>query len=335
MKQTYLSKFIIFIHAMFVVACSASANNLTVYTYDSFASEWGPGPKLKSQFESQCECELNFVALDDALTMLGRLKLEGEDSPADVMVGLDMNTLVVAKNTGLFEIHEIDMSQLELPLQWNDDVFVPFDYGYFAFVYNADVVSKPPESLAELIENRANHKYVIQDPRSSTPGLGLLLWIKQVYGDQAKEVWQKLSPSLLTVTPGWSEAYGLFLEGEADMVLSYTTSPAYHMIAEEKDNYHAAKFSEGHYIQVETAAMLKSSKNPMLAKQFLQFLISESAQEIIPTGNWMYPSALAREKWPDQFDRLIQPEKTLIISPPEIAENKKTWINEVVNSLVK
>ena len=37
----------------------------------------------------------------------------------------------------------------------------------------------------------------------------------------------------MTVTKGWSEAYGLFLEGEADMVLSYTTSPAYHLIAEE------------------------------------------------------------------------------------------------------
>ena len=36
------------------------------------------------------------------------------------------------------------------------------------------------------------------------------------------------------MTQGWSEAYGLFLKGEADMVLSYTTSPAYH-IAVEKD----------------------------------------------------------------------------------------------------
>jgi hypothetical protein len=34
----------------------------------------------------------------------------------------------------------------------------------------------------------------------------------------------------VTVTKGWSEAYGLFLKGESDLVLSYTTSPAYHMI---------------------------------------------------------------------------------------------------------
>jgi ABC-type thiamine transport system substrate-binding protein len=32
-------------------------------------------------------------------------------------------------------------------------------------------------------------------------------------------------PKTVTVTKGWSEAYGMFLDGEADMVLSYTTSP--------------------------------------------------------------------------------------------------------------
>ena len=52
--------------------------------------------------------------------------------------------------------------------------------------------------------------------------------------------------NIVPVTPGWSEAYGLFLEGEADMVLSYTTSPAYHLIAEEDAGYTAAAFDEGH-----------------------------------------------------------------------------------------
>jgi hypothetical protein len=53
-------------------------------------------------------------------------------------------------------------------------------------------------------------KIVIQDPRTSTPGLGLLLWVKAVYGDEAVEAWAKLQKRVLTVTPGWSEAYGLF-----------------------------------------------------------------------------------------------------------------------------
>ena len=37
------------------------------------------------------------------------------------------------------------------------------------------------------------------------------------------------------------------------MVLSYTTSPAYHLIAEENENYDATVFAEGNYLQIEVA----------------------------------------------------------------------------------
>ena len=95
-------------------------------------------------------------------------------------------------------------------------------------------MANPPASLDALINTKKDIKIAIQDPRTSTPGLGLLLWMKSVYGEDAAAKWQQLQPKILTVTKGWWDAYSLFLEGEADMVLSYTTSPAYHIIAEGK-----------------------------------------------------------------------------------------------------
>ena len=59
-----------------------------------------------------------------------------------------------------------------------------------------------------------------------------MLWIKAVFGNEAQAAWEKLAPKILTVTKGWSEVYGLFTDGEADLVLYYTTSSAYHIIAE-------------------------------------------------------------------------------------------------------
>ena len=111
---------------------------------------------------------------------------------------------------------------------------------------------------------------MLQDPRSSTPGLGFLLWMKSVYGDKAADAWKKLEPRILTVTPGWSEAYALFTKGEAPMVLSYTTSPAYHVIAENSERYKAAPFAEGHYLQVEVAGLIENSPEKELAKKFLR-----------------------------------------------------------------
>ena len=45
-----------------MVSMPAAAQKLTVYTYDSFASDWGPGPKIKKAFEEKCGCELEFIA---------------------------------------------------------------------------------------------------------------------------------------------------------------------------------------------------------------------------------------------------------------------------------
>ena len=80
-----------------------------------------------------------------------------------------------------------------------------------------------------------------------------------IYGDEAGDAWRKLAPKIVTVTQGWSEAYGLFLKGEADMVLSYTTSPAYHIAVEKDPNYKAAIFPEGHYLEIEVAGMTKAT----------------------------------------------------------------------------
>lgn len=73
---------------------------LTVYTYDSFSSDWGPGPAIKKAFEADCGCELKYVSLGDGVSLLNRLRMEGKHSKADVVVGLDNNLLDAAQKPG-------------------------------------------------------------------------------------------------------------------------------------------------------------------------------------------------------------------------------------------
>ena len=288
---------------------------LTVYTYDSFASEWGPGPAIEPKFEEQCDCDLQFVPAGDGAALLSRLQLEGDRTQADVVVGLDTNLTAEAAETNLFAPHGMD-PELDLPVGWEDDLFVPFDWGWFAFVHRDEL--EAPTSFEALGQSEVS--VIIEDPRSSTPGLGLVLWVQSVYGDRAGEIWEALADNIVTVTPGWSEAYGLFLEGEADMVLSYSTSPAYHMIAEDDPGYAAAEFDEGHMLQIEVAGKIASTDEPELAEAFLDFLLSDAAQSEIPTTNWMYPASVPDSGLPEAFDTLITPETSLILGPGE-AEN--------------
>lgn len=320
--------------ALLMVVPASAQEKLTVYTYESFTAEWGPGPQVEKAFEAECKCDLEFVSVADGVALLNRVKLEGAATKADIVLGLDTNLTAEAKATGLFVPHG-PVGELTVPGGWSDDIFVPYDYGYFAVIYDTEKLKTLPKSLKELVEGNPEEKIAIQDPRTSTPGLGLLLWVKSVYGDKAPEAWAKLKGRVLTVTPGWSESYGLFTKGEAPMVLSYTTSPAYHMIAEGTEKYQAAAFEEGHYLQIEVAGITTTgAKNP-LAEKFLAFMTGTAFQDVIPETNWMFPAARTSKPLNPAFDKLVKPAKSLLFSPEEVEQNRKAWVDEWLAAMSK
>ena len=327
MKQTLLASLLagVFLaNPAFNPVQAADKPVLTVYTYDSFVSEWGSGPKLEAAFEKNCNCDLKFIAVEDGVSILNRLRVEGNKAKADVILGIDDALLEETRATGLMADHGQALDQLKAELKWDDKQFVPFDYGFFAFVYDSSKISKPAASLKELVESDA--KILYQDPRTSTPGQGLMLWMKSVYGDKSADAWQQLAGHTVTVTKGWWEAYSMFLEGGADYVLSYNTSPAYHVVTDNKDNYKAALFAEGHVAQVEVAGMLKSSQQPALSQQFLAFLISPEAQAILPVTNWMLP-VIGGVELPPVFSTLVQPTR-IGFSAVEVAKQREDWLKE-------
>ena len=322
---------IIFLTTLFI-SFSIYAEKLTIYTYDSFVSEWGPGPIIEKIFEEKHNADIEFVAVDSAATLLNKVILEGDTSKADIVLGLDMNLFDLAEQSELFTTHNInDINNLiNLPLKWESNKFVPYNYGYFSFVYNEANLATPPKSMDELI-NSTNARIVIQDPRTSTPGLGLLTWMKALYGDKARDEWKKLNKKIISVTKGWTDAYyNFFMAGEADMVLSYTTSPAAHIMFEERYDILATTFEEGNYITIEFAGILNNSQNKDLANKFLNFMLSEEFQSVIPSTNIMYPVTNIKDL-PEAFDKLDVP-NFIQMDPKEINKNKEKWIDEWLNA---
>ena len=324
-------RLVIIIFLISIFSSSLRAEKLTIYTYDSFVSEWGPGPIVEKIFEDKYEIDLQFIAVDSAATLLNKIILEGENTKADLVLGLDMNLFNAAEKSELFVSHNLKNinNKLTLPLNWESDIFVPYNYGYFAFVYNNKTLKNPPLSMEDLI-NKTDARIVIQDPRTSTPGLGLLTWMKALYGDSAQNKWSQLNKKIISVTKGWTDAYyNFFMAGEADIVLSYSTSPAAHIMFEENYDISASTFKEGNYISVEFAGILNSSKNKQMANKFLDFMISDDFQKVIPGTNIMYP--VTDVEMPEAFNKLEIP-KLLQLDPKDINDNKDAWINEWLNA---
>jgi len=315
-----------FVAGLALAATTAVAETpvLQVYAPDYFASEWGPGPGIKAGFEAQCGCTLEFVTGD----VLPRLLLEGERTEADVVIGLNTDVTARARASGLFAPHGQATGDLTMPIEWTDETFLPFNYSYTAFIYDNTKMATPPTSFDALLALPDDVKIVIQDPRSSISGLGLMLWVKSIYGDEATAAWAKLAPKILTVTKGWSEAYGMFTDGEADMVLSYVTSPAYHIIAEEDMTKSAAIFDEGHYFFVELAGKIAGTDQPELADKFMTYVLSEEFQSAIPTSNWSYPAKLDAAKLPEKFGLLGVPSKTIFYGEDEAEALRKPALEE-------
>ena len=114
------------------------------------------------------------------------------------------------------------------------------------------------------------------------------------------------------MTKGWSESYGLFTSGEAEMVLSFITSQAYHEIAENDITKTALIMDEGHYVYVELAAKLEKIDNEDLSNEFMKFILTKEFQNIIPLNNWSFPVKLPKENWPIEFQNLPKPRNSIL-----------------------
>lgn len=315
------------------VAQDSRKDTLIVYSYDSFVSEWGPGVQIKEKFEAICQCDVVYKTPGSATNVIQAFKLEGHKADADILLGIDATLLNEVAKTDAILPHQLSWQNTALngPLDWSSSphqaLFVPFNYGYFNFIYRQDALTDIPSSFEALLDS--DLQLIIQDPRSSSPGMGLLLWVKALYGDNAQKAWNRMADNVLISTNDWSEAYNMFLEGRGDMVLSYSTSPVYHRLVDNDENYQAAWFSEGHILQSEYASIASSTKNESLANQFLEFLISAEAQYIIANKNWMLPVAKTSPDLDDNFESAKNNNTpNLAIDSEAFAKHKREWINE-------
>lgn len=280
---------IIFVLALFFYKQRPQKNDLTIYSYSSFAASWGVGPQIIAEFQKLHNVSIRQVDVGDANTILQRLELEKNNPRADIVIGLDQLSLTDAQAFNWKNISTDIKFDSQIELQVKNLKFMAFDWAPLTFVYRAGEVS-PPLTLNDLIKTNYKKEIILFDPQMSAPGFIFFNWIIQVLGkNELKNYFEKLKLNILTITPSWSMGYGLFKKKQAKLVFSYVTSPVYHWVNEHDESYQAAMFQEPVPYQIEYAAILDSTKNEELAKKFISFLVSSDIQKKIMFGNYMLP----------------------------------------------
>ena len=319
-----LTVFVFFASPVFAGGSKDSVSRsekLVIYTYDSFISEWGAGPELTRLFEKKTGIKCTMIDEGDGSQILSRVVIEKDNPQADIVLGIDNNQMKAVREAGVFESYkpenadEIIAADLRLADDW---LVTPYDWSYFAMVYDTESSVPAPSSLEELANPVYAKKIILMDPRTSTPGMGFVAWTLAVFGNGYEDYWKALKPNILTMAPGWSTGYGLFTSGEAPLVISYTTSPAYHVEYGEGERFQALIFDEGHPLQIEGAAVLKNAPNKDGARLFLDFLISPEAQAVLPLTQWMYPVNTGI-KMPDSYRAAPMASSALTVDNDELS----------------
>jgi len=320
--------------ALVSLALPLGARQLVVYTYDSFVS-WGPARAIEEKFEAMFPgVDLVWVAVGDSSEMLSRLiaELKLGVPTADVFLGLADVELPRALAHKVFQ--PLDPAQIPNLADVPEDLLfdktghvLPYDHGYVTFVYDAELLPQElvPRTLDDLLRPELRGKIILTDPRTSSPGLSFLLWTIAYYGEGWLDYWRKLIPNVLTITKGWSEAYDMFLAGEAPIVLSYSTDTAYSYIEHGSLRYRVITPDGEAFRQIEGMGIVRGTDEPELAHALLNLVLSVEIQELIPTTQWMFP-VNAKAKLPAGYEYAVIPEKPVSLDPELVGAKLEEWL---------
>jgi thiamine transport system substrate-binding protein len=270
----------------------SAQKSVRVLAYSSFVQSWGAGPEVARLFHEATGLTVEFHDGGDAGLLLKKLQM----FPSDVVLGLDQWTLDLARKQftwlDMNQVVTVEMSHdfISEFQRWRAPEFIPIDWAPMAFVFRKSSGFQPPHSLDELLDERFRNQISLQDPRTSSPGLQFLFWVLDEKGIEGGfDYLKRLKPNLRAVSPSWSTAYGLFTNGQAQLVLSYVTSPVYHWTEESNELYQATVFSSGHPVQIEYAAIPKDCVNCEGGEMFVRFLLKPEIQKLIMSRNFMLP----------------------------------------------
>ncbi|HEY8392996.1 MAG TPA: thiamine ABC transporter substrate-binding protein [Capillibacterium sp.] len=299
---------------------------LTVYTYSSFPPALVDA--VVGHFQEEYKVKVEFKSFSDTGPLLNQLAREKEAPQADVVIGLDNNYLPKALALGVLEPYKPQaVGEIRPDLIFDPDYYLtPFDYGFVVFNYDSERLTEVPASHRDLLKPEYKGKIVIENPLTSSPGQVFLLTTIALFGEDGYlDYWRALKPNLLTITPGWDEAYGIFTSGEAPLVLSYGASPVYHLLYEDTERYKALVLDGGAYAQIEGVGIVKGTPYRTNARRLVDYVLSPEFQALIPETQFMYPVRTDLEL-PASFRVAAQAEQLFNLPPAEVEANLERWL---------
>jgi thiamine transport system substrate-binding protein len=316
---------------------ASPSGTLTVATYSSFTGEDTAGNWLKSAFEAEHSgATVEFVTPENGVNQYIQRAKQGAPIDADVYVGLNTSELVRVSqqlDEPLFRtvtdgLDRTDTVKDELNVDPNGRA-IPYDTGYISLVYNEDEIEEPP-TFESLLESRYEGDLITQNAQQSDPGRAFLLWSIITQGEDGYlDYWERLVDNGVTVISDWEPAYQAYMDGEAPMVVSYSTDQVFYHGPDVNMAKHRIGFlNDQGYANPETMALFADSGSSDLGRQFMNFILTERAQSEIAVRNVQFPAVEGVTPGESFAKYAKEPPEPVTFSYDELAGSVGTWVEE-------
>ena len=292
---------------------------------------------LFSAFEEEhSDVTVEFETPENGLNQFIQRKSEGVPIDADLYVGLNTGELVRADEQLDSDLFAATTDQVDGAdgvkdgLQFDPDGrVIPYDTGYISLVYDEDEVDAPT-TFDSLLEPAYEDALIAQNAQQSDPGRAFLLWT--IYNEGADgylDYWQGLLDNGVQILSDWEPAYQAYTDGEAPMVVSYSTDQVYYHGEGVDMSRHQVGFpNDQGYANPEGMAQFADSDNAELAREFMSFVLSEAAQAEIAVRNVQFPSVEGVEPGGDFGEYALEPPEPVTFTYEELSGNVSGWIDE-------
>ncbi|WP_093839545.1 thiamine ABC transporter substrate-binding protein [Streptomyces aidingensis] len=323
-------------------APAAPPATVTLVTHDSF----NVSDEVLETFTADTGFEVEILRGGDAGVMVNQAVLTAGNPQGDVLFGVDNTLLSRAVEGEVFQPYRaagLDLVPEELrpagdvPVVPVDtgDICVNYDRGWFA-----EQGVAPPETLDDLTAPEYRDLLVVENPATSSPGLGFLLATVAAYGEDGwQDWWRRLAGNGVEVVDGWEQAYydhfsgasGGTGGGDRPLVVSYATSPPAEVVygtGPEPEQAPTGVATGTCFRQIEYAGLLAGAANPEGGKALLDFLLGEDFQADVPLQMFVHP---VREgvPLPEVFTAYgVEIADPYTMDPQAITEGRERWVTE-------
>jgi len=293
--------------ASLVVACSTqgeksgnegagdtAANQGQVNIYSS--RHYNTDDQLYDGFTQKTGISINLIeGKDDEL--IERIKSEGKNSPADILITVDAGRLWRAAEAGIFAPVESAILEEKIPKNLRDPENLWFGYSKRArvIVYNKDKVDPSQLSTYEdLADPKWKGKFIVRSS-SNIYNQSLVAGMIEEKGKEATAAWIEGLVKNFARSPQGNDTSQIedVAAGVADLTLANT-----YYLARYEDNpeifekvgiFFPNQNDRGTHINISGAGLLTNAPNSEEAIAFLEYLASPEAQEFFALGNNEYP----------------------------------------------